>query len=233
MWYTVNDRLAKRKEPVERAPIDDDGLWWKSRVIIACTVIASLEIVIVIVMIIYWRQIRFYFTKIHCPCDDYLYERRMRRELNRVVPPSDITMEDRQSRRTSQRPIPTVQLQARALLNNPSSEQRNNASEESNQQSVSAQVHREADLEETEHPSITHSTNVESCNEQDTFRDLSVSDISDEEFENQADGFLSKKGYENASFEEEPSSSSLSSIKKTMPINKTKEPECLHRLLTK
>lgn len=79
-------------------------------------------------------------------------------------------------------------------------------------------------------PSITHSTNIESCNEQDTFRDITVSDISDdEEYETQTDGFLSKKGYENASFEEELSSTNK---KESETNNKKKEPECLHRLLS-
>lgn len=41
---------------------------WKSNVIIVCTVTAAVEIVIVVIIVLYWRQIRWTLRKIKCPC---------------------------------------------------------------------------------------------------------------------------------------------------------------------
>ena len=41
---------------------------WKMHIIMACTVAAAVEMVLVIFIILYWRQIRWTLRKISCPC---------------------------------------------------------------------------------------------------------------------------------------------------------------------
>ncbi len=41
---------------------------WKTKIIIACTIAAAVEVVIVIFIILYWREIRWTLRKLYCPC---------------------------------------------------------------------------------------------------------------------------------------------------------------------
>ena len=46
----------------------EDEDHWKVKVIIVCTVVASIEVVIVIFILVYWKEIRWAMRKMHCPC---------------------------------------------------------------------------------------------------------------------------------------------------------------------
>ncbi len=51
---------------IQRLPLDED--YWKNQVIIGCTFTVAIEILIVALMVMYWRQIRWTLRKITCPC---------------------------------------------------------------------------------------------------------------------------------------------------------------------
>ena len=41
---------------------------WRKKVIIVCTITAGLECLVVIFTIVYWNKIRWFLSKITCPC---------------------------------------------------------------------------------------------------------------------------------------------------------------------
>ena len=41
---------------------------WKTKIIIICTIAAAVEIVIVLFIVMYWREIRWTMRKISCQC---------------------------------------------------------------------------------------------------------------------------------------------------------------------
>ena len=51
---------------VRIVPHEDEN--WKNAIIIACTIMASVEIVIVAFMIAHWKKIRWTLRKMNCPC---------------------------------------------------------------------------------------------------------------------------------------------------------------------
>lgn len=76
---TRNDILGRNVDwPPEDNCTDDDITaiepvmydHWKLHIIMACTVTAAVEFVIIIFIILYWKQIRWTLRKITCPCDD-------------------------------------------------------------------------------------------------------------------------------------------------------------------
>lgn len=56
-------------------PISFSDDYWKNKVVIGCTVAVAIEVLIVLLMVMYWEQIRWTLRKLTCPCD-YLYHRR-------------------------------------------------------------------------------------------------------------------------------------------------------------
>jgi len=52
---------VQRKSPLYRFD-------WKAKVIMACTIAAAFEVVIVLFMVLYWGQIRWLLRKFPCPC---------------------------------------------------------------------------------------------------------------------------------------------------------------------
>ncbi|KAK2153534.1 hypothetical protein NP493_2299g00000 [Ridgeia piscesae] len=54
---------VQRKSPLYRFD-------WKAKVIMACTIAAAFEVVIVLFMVLYWGQIRWLLRKFPCPCDE-------------------------------------------------------------------------------------------------------------------------------------------------------------------
>jgi hypothetical protein len=49
-----------------KLPVDED--YWKNHVIVGCTIAVAVEVVIVVLMVMYWRQIRWTLRKLTCPC---------------------------------------------------------------------------------------------------------------------------------------------------------------------
>ena len=41
---------------------------WKTQVVIACTITAAIEIFVVVIIVLYWKQIRWSLRKLQCPC---------------------------------------------------------------------------------------------------------------------------------------------------------------------
>jgi len=62
----------------------EDKHHWKVKVIIVCTIAASVEIVIVVFILIYWKDIRWTMRKMYCPCDEH----RVRRRDHEAMEPS-------------------------------------------------------------------------------------------------------------------------------------------------
>jgi hypothetical protein len=46
--------------------------YWRNHIIIGCTVAAAIEVVIVVLIVLYWKQIRWTLRKIVCPCVSFL-----------------------------------------------------------------------------------------------------------------------------------------------------------------
>lgn len=58
---------------IKPIPFSDDH--WKNKVVIGCTIAVAIEVLIVLLMVMYWDQIRWTLRKLTCPCD-YFYHRR-------------------------------------------------------------------------------------------------------------------------------------------------------------
>lgn len=63
-------------------PIPFTEIEWKNKVVIGCTVAVAIELLIVFVMVLYWKQIRWTLRKLACPCDDF-YRRHRHGPLQR------------------------------------------------------------------------------------------------------------------------------------------------------
>jgi len=48
--------------------IPEDGLHWKNQVIIACTITVAVEMLMISMMVMCWRQIRWTLLKLTCSC---------------------------------------------------------------------------------------------------------------------------------------------------------------------
>ena len=53
---------------VEIRPQSLEEQEWKTRVIVVCTVTAATEIFFALFIIVYWKELRWSFRKITCPC---------------------------------------------------------------------------------------------------------------------------------------------------------------------
>ena len=51
-----------------KVTLPEDGEHWKTKIIIGCTVTAAVEILVVIFIVAYWREIRWTLRKFSCPC---------------------------------------------------------------------------------------------------------------------------------------------------------------------
>ncbi|KAI0211546.1 hypothetical protein LSAT2_003649 [Lamellibrachia satsuma] len=67
---------VQRKSPIYRFD-------WKAKVIMACTIAAAFEVVIVLFMVLYWGQIRWLLRKFPCPCDETYQHGSVHEPLNR------------------------------------------------------------------------------------------------------------------------------------------------------
>lgn len=82
--YEVNRTTEFKQETDIRVAHTTDEHHWKVKIIIVCTIAASVEIIIVIFILIYWKDIRWTMRKMYCPCD----ERRVRRRDHEAMEPS-------------------------------------------------------------------------------------------------------------------------------------------------
>lgn len=51
---------------IKPIPFSDDH--WKNKVVIGCTIAVAIEVLIVLLMVMYWDQIRWTLRKLTCPC---------------------------------------------------------------------------------------------------------------------------------------------------------------------
>lgn len=58
---------------IKPVPFLDDQ--WKNKVVIGCTIAVALEVLIVLLMVMYWKQIRWTLRKLSCPCDYFQHRR--------------------------------------------------------------------------------------------------------------------------------------------------------------
>jgi len=58
--------IADVEVSMERIP--EDELHWKNQVIIACTITVAVEMVVISMMVMCWRQIRWTLMKLTCSC---------------------------------------------------------------------------------------------------------------------------------------------------------------------
>ena len=59
-------RFVDSEVVMQKLPPDVDN--WKNQVIIGCTFTVAIEILIVVLMVMYWQQIRWTLRKLACPC---------------------------------------------------------------------------------------------------------------------------------------------------------------------
>ena len=84
--YRINgteDTMGEDMEGVKVSNTEDEH-HWKVKVIIVCTIAASVEALIIVFILIYWKDIRWTMRKMYCPCD----ERRVRRRDHEAMEPS-------------------------------------------------------------------------------------------------------------------------------------------------
>jgi len=58
---------------VQRIP--EYELHWKNQVIIVCTITVAMEMLMIILMVMFWRQIRWTLMKLRCSCVRFYYHR--------------------------------------------------------------------------------------------------------------------------------------------------------------
>jgi len=74
--FLGNEVIAKNGNIRQENCTDEDGTsvepisydHWKLHIIMGCTVTAAVEFVLIIFIILYWRQIRWTLRKLTCPC---------------------------------------------------------------------------------------------------------------------------------------------------------------------